>query len=65
MTALSTAGLLQVARSVEYVQGGTSALVQAKSYQKSTRKLICCALVIILIIVAIVVVVAIQPWKHG
>ena len=49
---------------MEYVQGGTTALIQAKSYQKGTRKLICCAIVIILIIVAIVVVVAIQPWKH-
>ena len=55
--------VMQVARSVDYVQGGTTALIQAKKYQKSTRKLICCALVIVLIIVAIIVVVAIQPWK--
>ena len=59
----SSGRFLQVARSVEYVQGGTTALIQAKSYQKGTRKMICCALVIILIIVAVVVVVAIQPWK--
>ena len=54
----------QVAKSVEYVQSGTTALVDAKKYQKKTRKLMCCALIILLVIVAVIVVVAIQPWKH-
>lgn len=60
---LSMRCLLQVARSVEYVQGGTTALIQAKGYQKQTRKLICCVMVIILIIIAVIVVVVIHPWS--
>lgn len=44
----------QVARSVEYVQQGTTALVDAKRYQKGTRKLMCACLIICLIIIGII-----------
>lgn len=53
----------QVAKSRDHVAEGTTALVQAKKYQKKTRKLMCCLLIILLIVVAVIVVVAIQPWK--
>ncbi|KAK9827828.1 hypothetical protein WJX74_004330 [Apatococcus lobatus] len=53
----------QVAKSVEYVQQGTTALVDAKRLHKNTRKWLCIALIVVAVIVAIVIVVAIQPWK--
>ncbi|KAK9800794.1 hypothetical protein WJX73_004427 [Symbiochloris irregularis] len=53
-----------VAKSVDFVQKGTTMLIDAKRYQKKTRKLMCCALITMLIIIAIIVVVAIRPWKH-
>ena len=53
----------QVARSVEYVQSGTTALQDAKQLQKKTRKLMCCALFIVLIIALIIVLAVVQPWK--
>lgn len=56
--------MVQVAKSVEYVQQGTTALVDAKRLHKNTRKWLCIALIVVAIIVAIVIVVAIQPWKH-
>ena len=55
--------VVQVAKSVEYVQQGTTALVDAKRMHKNTRKWLCIALIVVAIIVAIVIVVAIQPWK--
>lgn len=42
----------QVAKSVEYVQAGTTHLVAAKRLQKNTRKWMCCALILLLIIAA-------------
>lgn len=52
----------QVAKSVEYVSAGTTALVEAKRLQKGTRKLMCCGLVILLIIIVIIVIVVVKPW---
>lgn len=48
---------LQVNRAVDYVGGGTKALVEAKQYQKSKRKWCCCAIVTLLVILIIVLVV--------
>lgn len=42
----------QVAKSVEYVQAGTTHLVAAKRLQKNTRKWMCVALILLLIIAA-------------
>ena len=42
----------QVAKSVEYVQAGTTHLVAAKRLQKNTRKWMCCALILLIIIAA-------------
>ena len=44
--------LYQVAKSVEYVQAGTTHLVAAKKLQKNTRKWMCVALILLLIIAA-------------
>jgi t-SNARE complex subunit (syntaxin) len=49
--------ITQVARAVDYVGGGTKALVEAKTLQKSKRKWCCCAIILLLIIIAIVIVV--------
>jgi syntaxin 1B/2/3 len=49
--------VLQVNRAVDYVGGGTKALVEAKTLQKSKRKWCCCAIILLLIIIVIVVVV--------
>jgi hypothetical protein len=43
---------VQVAKSVEYVQAGTTHLVAAKRLQKNTRKWMCVALILLLIIAA-------------
>lgn len=43
---------LQVAKSVEYVQAGTTHLVAAKRLQKNTRKWMCCGLILLLIVAA-------------
>lgn len=43
---------IQVAKSVEYVQAGTTHLVAAKRLQKNTRKWMCVALILLLIIAA-------------
>ena len=51
----------QVSRSVEYVQAGTTALVDAKKYQKGSRKLMCCILVTVLIICGIIA--GIVAWQ--
>lgn len=53
----------QVARSVEYVQSGTTALQEAKTLQKKTRKWMCCAIMLLLIVAAIIVIVVIKPWN--
>lgn len=42
---------------MDYVGGGTKALVEAKTLQKSKRKWCCCAIVTLLIIIIVVVVV--------
>ena len=52
---------MQVSRSVEYVQAGTTALVDAKKYQKGSRKLMCCILVTVLIICGIIA--GIVAWQ--
>eukprot|EP00877_Chromochloris_zofingiensis_P014435 jgi/Chrzof1/9245/UNPLg00212.t1 len=52
----------QVARSVEYVHGGTAALQDAKQLQKKTRKWMCCAIITLLIVAAIIVIVVVKPW---
>lgn len=58
----------QVNRAVDYVGGGTKALVEAKTLQKSKRKWCCCAIILLLIIIVIVVVVVvvvyIKPWQY-
>ena len=64
MHGISEDAYLQVAKSRDHVAEGTTALVDAKKYQKKTRKLMCCLLIVLLIIVAIIVVVAIRPWNH-
>lgn len=53
----------QVARSVEYVQSGTSALQDAKQLQKSTRKWMCCGIITLLIVAAIIVIFVVKPWQ--
>lgn len=49
--------MLQVARSVEYVQSGTVALQDAKMLQKKTRKWMCCAIILLLVTAAVIVIV--------
>lgn len=58
---------LQVARSLEYVQAGTTHLVEAKRLQRNTRKLMCCALIcLLLVLVAVALAVAIPlATKNG
>jgi syntaxin 1B/2/3 len=55
--------VLQVAKSVEYVSAGTTALVEAKRLQKGTRKLLCCGLVVVVIIIVVIVIVIVKPWQ--
>ncbi|KAF6265534.1 s-syntaxin-like protein [Scenedesmus sp. NREL 46B-D3] len=59
----------QVSRAVDYVGGGTKALVEAKTLQKSKRKWCCCAvitlLLIVVIVVVVVVVVYVKPWQYA
>jgi syntaxin 1B/2/3 len=50
----------QVERSVNYVKGGTEALVDAKKLQKNTRKWMCCGIVILLIVALIIVLAVVQ-----
>lgn len=47
----------QVSRSVEYVQSGTTALQDAKTLQKKTRKWMCCAIILLLVTAAVIVIV--------
>ena len=55
---------LQVAKSVEYVQAGTTHLVAAKRLQKNTRKWMCCALILLIIIAcAIAIPIALKLTK--
>eukprot|EP00879_Flechtneria_rotunda_P016132 GHRR01016876.1.p1 GENE.GHRR01016876.1~~GHRR01016876.1.p1 ORF type:complete len:209 (+),score=73.35 GHRR01016876.1:1027-1653(+) len=49
----------QVARAVDYVGGGTKALVEAKTLQKSKRKWCFCAIITLFIIITIVVLVVV------
>jgi syntaxin 1B/2/3 len=46
-----------VARSIEYVQSGTTALADAKMLQKKTRKWMCCAIILLLVTAAVIVIV--------
>jgi syntaxin 1B/2/3 len=55
----------QVARSVEYVQSGTSALQDAKQLQKNTRKWMCCGIITLLIVAVIIVLVVVKPWQFA
>lgn len=64
-TTLKPLLLLQVGKARDHVESGVNELVQAKKYQKSTRKWMCCGLVILLIIIAVIVVVAIRPWRYA
>eukprot|EP00201_Polytomella_parva_P023349 CAMPEP_0175047880 /NCGR_PEP_ID=MMETSP0052_2-20121109/5855_1 /TAXON_ID=51329 ORGANISM="Polytomella parva, Strain SAG 63-3" /NCGR_SAMPLE_ID=MMETSP0052_2 /ASSEMBLY_ACC=CAM_ASM_000194 /LENGTH=305 /DNA_ID=CAMNT_0016311833 /DNA_START=121 /DNA_END=1035 /DNA_ORIENTATION=+ len=52
----------QVAKSVDYVKGGTEALQTAKQLQKNTRKWMCIGIGILLIIAVIVVCAGVRPW---
>ncbi|DBB18656.1 hypothetical protein WJX82_008162 [Trebouxia sp. C0006] len=54
----------QVGKARDHVESGVNELVQAKKYQKNTRKWMCCGLVVVLIIIAVIVVVAIRPWRY-
>lgn len=51
----------QVARAVDYVESGTTALVYAKKSQKSSRKMMCCILITVLIICGIIA--GIVAWQ--
>jgi hypothetical protein len=42
---------------VEYVQSGTTALQDAKTLQKKTRKWMCCAIILLLVTAAVIVIV--------
>lgn len=55
----------QVGKARDHVESGVNELVQAKKYQKNTRKWMCCGLVVLLIIIAVIVVVAIRPWRYA
>ncbi len=56
--------LLQVARSVGFVKGGTEALQDAKRLQKNTRKWMCCAIMIMLIVALVIVLAVVRPWRY-
>lgn len=62
VTSLSWMCASQVQRSVEYVQGGTVALQEAKKHQKNTRKWMCCGIITLLFIAAIIVIFVVKPW---
>ena len=55
----------QVHKSVEYVKKGTTALQQAKEYQKKSRKWACCAIILLLMIIVVTVVAVLKPWETG
>eukprot|EP00798_Chlamydomonas_sp_ICE-L_P018466 gene18466-24952_t len=50
----------QVSRSVGYVKDGTTALQEAKTLQKNTRKWMCCGIATLLIIILIIVLAVVQ-----
>ncbi|KAG2497279.1 hypothetical protein HYH03_004863 [Edaphochlamys debaryana] len=54
----------QVARSVDYVKGGTEALQDAKQLQKNTRKWMCCAIMIMLVVALVIVLAVVRPWRY-
>ncbi|CAF1881004.1 hypothetical protein Bca4012_047554 [Brassica carinata] len=54
----------QVSNAVDHVQSGNTALVRAKSLQKSSRKWMCIAIIILLIVVAVIVVGVLKPWQN-
>lgn len=55
----------QVAKSVQYVSSGQTALRQAKQLQRSSRKWMCCLIGILLFIVCVIVVAVVGPWASG
>ena len=55
----------QVAKTVDFVNSGTSALVDAKTYQQRSRKTMCCVIVILLSIILVIVVGVLKPWESG
>lgn len=59
---MAPACLLQVSRSVAYVQSGTEALQDAKQLQKKTRKWMCCGIITLLVVAAVIVIVVVKPW---
>lgn len=61
LTAVISGLCLQVSRSVEYVQSGTTALQDAKQLQKKTRKWMCCAIILLLVTAAVIVLV-VRGW---
>lgn len=46
---------------MEYVQSGTTALQDAKTLQKKTRKWMCCAIILLLVTAAVIVIVVSMP----
>eukprot|EP00955_Chlamydomonas_euryale_P080892 363493-Chlamydomonas_euryale.AAC.10 len=54
----------QVERSANYVKGGTSAIVQAKNFQRNTRKWMTVAGVVVLIIIIIIILAVVRPWQY-
>ncbi len=51
---------MQVERSVNYVKGGTEALVEAKELQKNTRKWMCCGIIILLVVALVIIMAVVQ-----
>jgi syntaxin 1B/2/3 len=49
---------------VEYVQSGTTALQDAKTLQKKTRKWMCCAIILLLVTAAVIVIVVSCRWTR-
>mmetsp|Transcript_8407 Transcript_8407/g.33907 ORF Transcript_8407/g.33907 Transcript_8407/m.33907 type:complete len:330 (+) Transcript_8407:62-1051(+) len=55
----------QVSKSVDYVHRGQVSLIQARKYQKSSRKWMCCSLICVLMIACAILLPVLQPWASG
>jgi syntaxin 1B/2/3 len=55
----------QVSKSVDYVHRGQVSLIQARKYQKSSRKWMCCSLICVLLIACAILLPVLQPWTSG
>mmetsp|Transcript_9539 Transcript_9539/g.39036 ORF Transcript_9539/g.39036 Transcript_9539/m.39036 type:complete len:330 (-) Transcript_9539:767-1756(-) len=55
----------QVSKSVDYVHKGQVSLIQARKYQKSSRKWMCCSLICVLMIACAILLPVLQPWASG